>query len=541
MNMKTILKMCICFIVSSVIAGIVYLLNGIYYGVNDDYGMAQIISNDKVFGNGEYNVFNNIVLGKILKGLNTINNHFNWYGIVMFLCVVTSCAVLGYIFWNSYKRIYLILPIVLIEVLCIFYISFTMTAFVLTSTSILSAIYIAKNKAYLKTKKTVVGLIVSTIMFVIGFMYRYESCVIAVLIMIPLCFYYRKVITKRMVMVLATNLLLVVCLHTFNNYCYQHNGWDKYTNYLGARGIIDFSPIDYNKHKSELAEMKLSKNDIDCFYHWIYADKQVYSESTLKKVKTQMTFSEKYNTNVASIIKTMITNEMNAALLLVGIFGIVCLGKREKKYTIALLLLIYITAIALIVIQRFIGRVYFPMILVGIIEILFLIKKTDINKKAVIMITGTTLCLAVLIGFKWHAMKKQFVPFETNQKVENYISTHQNTLFVMNSSAHDLVFTSKKSIFDRSKCEKNVQTLGGWMLYHKQYYEKMKNYAGNPDRVLISLVKDKDILYIDGKTDDLNYKRIKQYLFEHTGKRIKRKMVKDFKNTNIAIYKFDYK
>ena len=157
------------------------------------------------------------------------------------------------------------------------------------------------------------------------------------------------------------------------------------------------------------------------------------------------------------------------------------------------------------------------------------------------MITIISVVMISVVGYKYYAMKKEFVPAEVNKPVLEYINNNPETLFLMNSSAKDVIELSRKSIFTKASSETNIQTVGGWMLYHKDYYEKLNNKVSNPDRLIVAMTKDKKILFVDGKTDNNNYKRMQKFIFEHTGKKMTRRIEKDFKGLDIAIYRFDYK
>lgn len=98
------------------------------------------------------------------------------------------------------------------------------------------------------------------------------------------------------------------------------------------------------------------------------------------------------------------------------------------------------------------------------------------------------------------------------------------------------------TIFELPTSDNNIASLGDWSLYSPKYYSKMKRCnVSNPNRLMISMTKDKDIYYIIDK-DKLSYQKViydqvDKYVKEHTGKDIKYSKVKSFPECDITIYK----
>lgn len=377
MSKGVIEKLKIALISLAVSSGIVFVMQlmlGIYYSTDDDYAMASTAFNYHTTDIGEHLVFINGIIGKILRILYGITSSIHWYSWLMVFFFVVSFAILFYVFWNLRESIIGLLPIAFIEILIINYYSFTVVAYLLTITAFVFGTYYLKSDSNKTILKSIFASGVFLGLLLLGFMYRPRAFYSALPLLVPLAIYCKNKINIKVISVVVLGVLLILGTQFVNNSIQSsNNNWKEYYSYLESRNIIDEGKVDYNKHKKEIEKLGLSKNDIDCFYAWTYADKKVYSEKKLNKLASLIDSSEKYLFDIKEIAMTMLKTVSNWIILLIGALGIFVSNKRGKVYIIFSALIIYGLTLMLVIRQRFITRVYLPICLVGIVILLFFI------------------------------------------------------------------------------------------------------------------------------------------------------------------------
>lgn len=173
-------------------------------------------------------------------------------------------------------------------------------------------------------------------------------------------------------LVIATNFIFVKTNSEVENYITWNNK---------STLIRDYPEINYNEYRDKLASENISKNDLESYNAWIFAEKNVFSNNMLDRLDEIRDNSKKYDLSIKNNIIQIFSNE----LLKVFIYFIVLIPLlyRPKKIFGHLSLVMPIALIVLLSIrQRMVERVYIPLIVIFIFS--FIIYLQDIFEKEII-------------------------------------------------------------------------------------------------------------------------------------------------------------
>ena len=172
----------------------------------------------------------------------------------------------------------------------------------------------------------------------------------------------------------STNILSNNCL---NNSKEQ----TEYLRWSSARSsVMDYPISNYDDNKEFYKSISFSKNDYEGIVadDRYMADKKVYSCSNLNAIADNTPFNIRYNCDVVDIILKLIKLK---EMWVFGAFGVLCLIASNKKLYVILQGIITVCSLtAQIVINRYVHRVFVPLLIISAI-ILTLFTLDNIIKK----------------------------------------------------------------------------------------------------------------------------------------------------------------
>lgn len=430
-----------------------------------------------------------IVLTKTLVIIQNIFPMINIYFIFLVGTYSISFSVFIFLLRKRKCKILLIVIILIIEFTLLKYFTYSVVAYVLATSGVL-LLY--------KEEKT----ILSSIIIFVGFSLRVQVIVSVILLLLGIVLYELIVNKKKektvylaivTTLVIATNFIFVKTNSEVENYITWNNK---------STLIRDYPAINYNEYKDKLASENISKNDLESYNAWIFAEKNVFSNNMLDKLDEIRDNSKKYDLSIKNNIIQIFSNE----LLKVFIYFIVLIPLlyRPKKIFGHLSLVMPIALIVLLSIrQRMVERVYIPLIIIFIFS--FIIYLQDIfEKRNYRLLRGTENIIFSILSL---IMLNNTIQYGTDNL---YWFVHQS--FPHNKVYNELLKNNEKNLYifagygniinsqpnvskvfvEKDKLTKNMLTLGNWQTFTPQYKEKLDDLNVSDSNNLLSSALDSD-------------------------------------------------
>jgi hypothetical protein len=532
----------------ALILGILYLTKQIQYNMVDDYVMNYISMGGHTGNPDEHLLIINVIVGYALKGMYAISGLVNWYGI-MYLAIVLICTYIILNVSEKYmKLIYALGIAVIFELTLIFWLTFTVLAYVATGVATIKYVDYVHGGEYNKRKKTLdVFLIV--ILFTMGYMLRSSAFVTAVILTIPfLGINIRKILEKRSnIIILFATLLCIIAVYGINKKMCDNELWSSYYTYCTARSEVLDYPLDkYADRETELRQLSISPNDYKLLESWHFADKVVFSEDVLNQINGLKKINEKYNLNVIKILKGMMQTKETWIFLIVCLLFIY-IDKRNIKYYLLQGGFTFGMVAATFIRNRPVLRVIVPLYILGIICMLYIfirkkkIKYTLRKKSALMIAIAGILVLLVCYAFMNCNLAK------LNKINENKYS---NTLEYINRNKDKLYITDLLGTMLYNKSIKNVKaeitydniiSFGDWAIYNSTYYSVVEKYnLKYNERLIIDLVENENVRCMLKASDKEGIEQIEKFIEEHTNRKVDRELEYRIDDEDIAVYKITY-
>ena len=205
---------------------------------------------------------------------------------------------------------------------------------------------------------------------------------------------------------------------------YSSNVWEKYETFNTVRSqVLDYDHADYNEYREEFDKIGLSENDVNCLYQWIFADKNVYSESVMEEIVGMQNVTERYNFNLFDILVSMFHQKYNYWFFAVILLSLL-LNRRMWGINILIALCTYSLIAALYFRERAVDRVMIPIYLMGIFALIVQVclQKVDDNINInIFRLFYIALPIVLFVSGIWMLRKNNNVLEATNkEKLEEY-------------------------------------------------------------------------------------------------------------------------
>lgn len=338
---------------------ITLIFNSPKYEVSDDFMVDAVLSGAYGYGLNEHMLFQNILLGYILKGLYNIIPGVSWYFIMqILLCFLALTSITYVILSQSSKLIGIILSLVFVAIFSedvYILVNFTKTAGLVTTAGGALFLYsfwnivdykTAKkgdgcltNKAYdnnasnIPIMKIVIMLIFSIILTLFGIMYRWQCIYISLLVLFPLFIYHSVhyyIVTnknnsykhknksayltalhkcvKPVVICFISCVLFVGGAFTLHNV--NKNLWNKEPDYAFFKiynpiraHVTDVWNFDYEDYAEELENLDFDANDYYMIRSWNFLDRDHFTEDKLIEfAKIKKSVSKDYSHTASNVM-----------------------------------------------------------------------------------------------------------------------------------------------------------------------------------------------------------------------------------------------
>ena len=516
-----------CSILIVIGAFLIFLLSYDFrFLVADDYLINYIINGN--YGTGYNQISNPYLNGILMLLISTLKNImpiFNWYYIYLFTSLLISFIVLHVIMFKNklpyYSHIFLIISQILLSIT----ITYTIIAYLLIFTG---SILFLKSE----NKKEE---ILSIILFVLGILTRDDVTITAIILIVPIMlFEYIKNKNKKVIKLIMLLISIFIfanisnaLINSSNEIQKEYIKWNK-----DSTNIRDFLKINYENFEESFKKINFSENDFNCFYSWMFSNKELYSSETLQTISKFTTFSQRYSLNPIFWIIMFFINKFYLLYLLLIIFFIFT-NKNKDKYFYLLIFSGLIDLIALAIRKRFVLRVILPIIFINICCILLYENKIYI-KKSFKKLTNLIAPIVLVLSSIFILLQHNEILFPKSidtGNVYDYIKENEDTLFICDEFNTEININKQNLILNQNNKLNNLISLGNWNTFSVQYYYILDKYnVKNKDNLYDAIVYE-DINFISYNEIERNY--FKTYLKEHYNNYILNEI---YNEGNVIIY-----
>jgi hypothetical protein len=261
------------------------------YETNDDVTM-QLIASGLVFSDrpDEHLLFSNVLIGRALKALYVDVPSVPWYALYQVGTLMVAAAALAYALLRvdpTPRQVFVLIVIFVVAVLpCFIEIQFTKTAFLATFAGLLLLLAPLRGATPWPRAADLVG----CGLVVWGSLIRYESCLLAGLVAMPVAAVAAFADWRRAAwraLPLALTVVVAMGLQQYNRSYYAGDeNWRGFYPYNAVRAeFTDYLRYAYNP-VTERAFRDAGWSPIDYYMmlNWCYADKDRYSLSRLQQI-----------------------------------------------------------------------------------------------------------------------------------------------------------------------------------------------------------------------------------------------------------------
>ena len=479
-------------------------MSGIAYGIYDECSNRL--------------VFINIFLGKMILILLDLFPSIPWYGITQYLVIFISFSILTYVLIKKKDWLtgYFFSSILLIYGAFEFYLKlqFTKTAGIAAISGTILIFYGCMIQRS-KWKSILLGVF----MLLIGSWYRFDSCMLVLLIMSTLG--VREIIKnmkkydlikgilqlKPYFLIFGSAMLLIFLTRILDRNIYKSDEvWDSYSEYnINRSNLLDYGFPDYNENQQEYEQLGITPNDVEMFSSWIFADPEIFTNELMKKLIALKPKKEFSTDIVFEFFKLFPYAFFKENLFLISLFLFALWSMDRKKELFAVF--------------------YLPVLILGINFYLFY-KGRYLQHRVDVVIWMSVFCLLAysvncvtvvnrsehkksFLALSFLAVLFQIQPYWTNIIEKSYLIEERERQkevcnFMGNDKKHlyyvlatdDRMSTCYLPLDMREiRSSSNVYALGGWgtqmpvtncILTDYNVYNPFREMVNNPDMYLVS-------------------------------------------------------
>jgi hypothetical protein len=488
------------------------LIIGIRYGIVDDIFIDYIT--EGIWGSGE-NQF--IILPYLSVGFTyllylfkSIFTQLNIYLISMYFFLTVSFSALQYLFYKKYHSLLSFVLLLFAQLILLNYFTYTVIAYLVCFVGLI--FLFEKNSSYFKC--------LGCLFLFMGISIRKDVFLSLLIIFIPYIIYNWKRL-KSIKIYFAISLIVFGIVNISNILILKNDSITQ--SYLEwndlSTQIRDYESIDYEKYASFLERKHISENDLNCLNAWIFTDLDTFGNTTLKNLTSLRSLSDTYELNPMRIIINFINQPIY--MLYLGFSVCLLIIYRHKNYLgFGIILFTLADMCALIVRVRIVDRVFVPIIILGVILLLYNFKEWYDGQRWHFKYTHFFIgVFPVLLLFYGIKDKQWFKPVPTYQESKSYqyVHNHSNQLFVFEgvSAMVESQYQINSLVIDHQLFNQNIMTLGNWDTFSKRYYSQMKKFNINEPENFIGNLDKYDNVYLMMRPETDKLELIKQWYVEH--------------------------
>ncbi len=460
---------------------VIMLMQKLTFATIDDCFMMQIANSFRTNSHSEFLVFINVIYGYILKFLNHLIPSVNWFA-VLYISIVNIAFIPMYKITQNYSnKMFFVGVLAVLQAVTYYFITFTVMPFICSSAAILWSLEHVKKI----DKYSIKHIIFSFVLFCIGFGMRSGSTFMCIFPMFLPIYFFSALKKRNSIWVIIAIMSICFVAHygvvgarkVYKNNIPEDTYYNQFAEYRSK--LTDSPKIDYEKNKEALEAIGITRNDLNMYRSFEYADRNIFSNENMEKMVQMQTFSEKYTFNILEF-----DIESHCVLVLFAYFSIALLSfiffKNRRKEIFFFSLFIFVAILYLFIRKRAPMRVVLPITMSGIIMLSYIGMQEltkNIKPDHRLRNAGLILIAIMFVGINAYNVfniNRINATLEEPKKVVEYVRHHQDTIYITDEKANTSFapqFLSLKS------SEKNHTQLcnifGDWYVYSYFWYDQL--------------------------------------------------------------------
>lgn len=472
------------------LTAVMLALRLIAYTEVDDIMMMKMAESFSFNPHSEQLIFLGEVYGYILKFLYTLLPAVNWFSVLYLVNLNISYISILKLISKRTENVGIISFILSSQAFMLLDISFTVVAFIMCGAGMLWGI----EYVNCISKKNIGHLLYSFFLLFSGFGMRRSSVVYCIiLVFLPLAIFAVK---NKKNSIAAICLIFALCiasnfivgqLHSINrNSMPADSYYNEFNEYRSAAS--DAAAIKYADHAEYFEEKGISKSDFRLYNLFIYADKEVYTNETVKNLALSRSTKDKYEKNPIQLLKDVLSPGTVIRCVFLYVFAIsaVILFVLFKKKRLELFVSALFVAACegyLFFVKRAVARVVNPVAILGIIILVYIVssenspfegfkklKKESIKRLTAFALAATVAVSALSVGV-YSVYKYKNNSFR--KEASDYINSDKENLYVCSPSAFYLLNDSKLSLMSNKDETAVYDIIGDWWSYTYYWYSAL--------------------------------------------------------------------
>ena len=504
------------------------LLTRVCYMETDDYLLNYIANGSYGTEGSAHLVYVRIIFGKILQLLYRYIPGVNWYAAMLAAAVILALTVYYICIREMTGSWYLLIPVFFWGFLIVpFYFSFTTAAFLTVGAgaAALSCLFYRGGHP--------AEYILAVCMITGGSQIRWDTLRIALAIMFPLLAAgFLKSLKKRFLrssISLLALLLLVFLSRELENRAYRDPEWRSFREYTFARSSVnDHYFASDGKSMAAYAEAGLTALDCEMLTNWLFCEKPVFSSERLRAVGKIS--AQGVTTGIRKRYMKSLVNPRNVCLILMvplmlALLIITRRGRRFERFAIPVIWLLAAFGLSWVR-MRFVARVALPVTLTALFATALSGSAEEAPDAGVPgtgrrILSGTLLAALIFTGIIFTVdyagvtkVKRSFEKMEEKQALLDQVKSDGDTLYIADGNVLNPLLYYGVDVKDVRTTDdfRNLVRAGSWDSFSPRYYEQVRQFLPDQDRLLTSLVTAENTAYLS--TGD---RMMRLFLSEQTG------------------------
>ncbi len=538
------------FIISIIINSLLFALFFCFvtprFRTNDDIAMMEFASGRISGQPGEYLIYINIIIGKLLSFLYLSFPEINWYPVLFYFIHFLSMTVIFYCLLLKKKNIYAV-PIYLLlfcflELYMLANLHFTTTAFIAGLAGIILFF------KYIDTKgaKFYTAIAGSILLLAVSGLIRKNVFYLVLGLsagMLALKFIKRK--SWKIPAILVIMLLVFGLFNLINDYYYQKDEdwsfYQEYNKYIGK--ICGYPDFNYSDRNSNVYNsVGWSKNDVSMLRSWFFCDLELYSMEKLdyvvSNIKVDRGAGEVFGILGREFAKLDIKVKWFTGFFLA--IALLLSDRKKNKYIFSVIFCSFIMSVYLSYTGRLTDWVFSPIFIFNCVIAAFFICNENADRsfkvlnKTIFRLIVLAICLVLVIFTFISVSKYSKINEVKQQQLEQVIEKLKGEDDRIYVSWGATGLRDKVIFFSTDELKNYPGTIQlGWRVHTPYYNSTLEGYS--VDNIYTAIVERDDIFMIcrEGGVNIFS-----TFMSEHYDRTVSASLVYEVEDFPVNVYKF---
>lgn len=491
-----------------------------YYMEPDDYLLNYIANGSYGTEHSHYLIYIRGSIGLILKGLYQLSDRVNWYAVLLIGIIILEYAVLHLLIRKRTGSIAALLISCLFNALMVpIFFTYTVVAFLATGAGLFLL-----DEALLKTgcriNAHIPGAAAGIVLLYTGFALRADAFLPAAGILSPLliadvlrCLKGRKKsgmpghMGRGLLVLIAFGVLLAAGDQALEHRLYSGEPWKSMAAFNRSRTqVVDYPCVDFAQNEEQFRAIGVTETEYSMLYSWKFLDRMTFTPGQMDRIASIIHNGLTINRRLINAGAQLGTNGWFLILMPAFALLYVLTGKRTHRRPVSVLITVLwgLAVLGLLLIRlRFVARVAVPLSMLTVYGIFFTmsLKAEDrfpVRTRPAFRIILSAAALFCLLFFGFLYTKGYLAVTLPNRRpygspkyesIRNEIANNPSRLYVMDGYVLTMLYYNDHPVRYVRKTDAflHVVRSGSWDSFSARYYDQLKDFTDNPDRLLVEL------------------------------------------------------